>query len=295
MYREIRNNIVKTIVLISFFSLLLIAVGYAFSWYYQSSFILYIAVIIAVIQSWIGYFYSDKIALASSRAVGPIKKSDNPLLYNTVENLSITTGLPMPKVYIIPTQAMNAFATGRNPNHASLAVTEGLLQKLNKTELEGVVAHELGHIKNYDIRVMSIVVVLVGVIAIASDFFMRSLWWGGGRRNNENNSPIGMIIAIVGLILAPIAAMMIQFAVSRSREYLADASGALMTRYPEGLASALRKISQDPVNLETANNATAHLFISNPFKGRKVSSLFSTHPPVEERIAKLNKMIIDPS
>lgn len=295
MYREIRNNIVKTIFLIGIFSLILIGVGYGLSWYFESPFILYIAVGIAFIQSWVGYYYSDKIALASSGAQGPIKKSDNPTLYNTVENLSIASGLPMPKVYIIPTQAMNAFATGRDPHHGSLAVTSGLLHKLNKTELEGVIAHELGHIKNYDIRVMSIVVVLVGIIAIASDFFMRSLWWGGGRRDSNNNNSIGLILAIIGLILAPIAATLIQLAVSRSREYLADATGALMTRYPEGLASALRKISNDPNDLETANNATAHLFIANPFKTKKVSGLFSTHPPVEERIKKLDKMIIDPS
>lgn len=298
MYKQIRNNEVRTFFLIIIFLCLFIGLGWLLSYYYDNQFILYFAVVLALIQSWTGYYYSDKIALMSSGARGPIKKSDNRLLWNTVENLCITAGMPMPKIYIIPTEAMNAFATGRDPQHSSLAVTSGIIEGLDKTELEGVISHELSHIKNYDIRVMSLVVVLAGVIAIASDLFMRSLWWGGGRsRNNENNSGgnIMSILAIVGVILAPIAATLIQLSVSRNREYLADASGALLTRYPEGLASALRKISQDSVQMEQASNATAHLFIANPFKGENISNLFSTHPPIKERIKRLNQMEIDPS
>ncbi len=275
---------------------MVIAIGWALSYYYNSPIILVIAVAISVIQSGVSYFYSDKIALAVSGAIR-IEKKDAPELMRLVENLSITAGIPQPKVYLIDDTAPNAFATGRDPAHASIAVTRGLLEKLNKTELEGVIAHELSHVTNYDIRLTSMVVVLVGVIALVSDFFMRSLWFGGRDRDNDNNSGGGngivMIIGIVLAILAPLAATLIQLAISRKREFLADASGALLTRYPEGLASALEKIAADTEPLEVANKATAHMYFENPLKdySGKMNNLFSTHPPVEERVKALRQML----
>jgi heat shock protein HtpX len=217
-----------------------------------------------------------------------------------VENLSITAGLPKPKIYLIEDLSPNAFATGRDPEHASIAVTSGLLEKLNKVELEGVIAHELSHVGNYDIRLMTIVVVLVGIVALLSDFFLRWTWFGSRRRDGEGRGQIQMILfilAIVLAILAPLAATLIQLAISRKREFLADATGALLTRYPEGLASALEKISKDPEPLEAANKATAHLYIESPFKKGEnrgqgwLVGLFNTHPPVGERVKRLREMI----
>lgn len=253
-----------------------------------------IALIISGVMSFISYYFSDKVVLSMSNAK-QIKKSDNPQLFRIVENLAIGDGIPMPRVYVIDDSAPNAFATGRDPKHAVVAVTTGILDKLNKVELEGVLAHELSHIKNFDIRVMSIVVVLVGLVTLLADFFARSMWYGGDRRDERSSSQgIFMIIGIVLMIISPIIATLIQLAVSRKREFLADASGALLTRYPEGLASALEKISKDREPLEVANNATAHLYIVNPFKGKDVqnffSGLFNTHPPIEERIKILRSM-----
>ncbi len=254
------------------------------------------ALIISGIMSIGSYYYSDKLVLAISGAK-KIEKKDNPELFNTVENLCIGAGLPKPNIYIIDDPSPNAFATGRNPNHAVVCVTTGLLQTLNKSELEGVTAHELSHVKNYDTRLMGIVSILVGFVAIISNIFFRSLWFGGGRdsdRESSNAQSIFLIVGIVFAVLSPIAATLIQLAVSRKREFLADASGALLTRYPQGLASALEKISKYPKPLKTASNATAHLFIINPFKGKDTkqwfSSLFDTHPPVEERIKILRSM-----
>lgn len=251
---------------------------------------------IALLSSVGSYFYSDKIVLATSGAK-QIKKSDNPELFRIVENLSIASGLPMPKVYIIDDPSPNAFATGRNPKHASVAATTGILERLTEAELEGVMAHELSHVKNFDTRLLMITAVLVGFIALLTDIFMRNLFWGGmGRRDNEDNraNAVFLVVGIILAILAPIIASLIQLAVSRKREFLADASGALLTRYPEGLASALEKIAADPRPLRTASNATAHLFIVNPLKGKKVQSffvnLFNTHPPLEERIKILREM-----
>ncbi len=247
-------------------------------------------------MSFASYYYSDKIILGMSKAK-QIKKSDYPEFFRIVENLCIGAGIPMPKVYVIDDSAPNAFATGRDPKHAVVCATTGILQKLNKIELEGVIAHELSHIKNFDIRLMAVVVVLVGLVALLADFFMRSLWYGGERRNSrEGNSAAGvfLLIGIVLAILSPIIATLIQLAVSRKREFLADASGALLTRYPEGLAAALEKIGKDKEPLEVANNATAHLYIANPFKGKISGSwfagLFNTHPPIEERIKILRSM-----
>lgn len=253
--------------------------------------------IFSIIYSFISYFYSDKIVLATSGAQ-QIKKSDNPELFRIVENLAIGDGMPMPRVYIINDPSPNAFATGRDPKHAAVAATTGILERLNKAELEGVLAHELSHVKNYDTRVLAITSVLVGFISLLTDMFMRQLFWGGFRGGDDDRDSrsqgIFLAIGIALAIIAPIVASLIQLAVSRKRELLADASGALLTRYPEGLASALEKISSDPRPLRTATNATAHLFIVNPFKGQGFSgwltNVFSTHPPIKERIKILRSM-----
>jgi len=254
-----------------------------------------IGLIIAGAMSFSSYYYSDKMILGMSQAK-QIQKNDNPQLFRIVENLCIGAGVPMPKIYIINDSAPNAFATGRDPNHSVVCVTTGILDKLDKIELEGVIAHELSHVRNYDIRLMAIVVILVGLVALLADIFMRSLWYGGQRRREDRGSSQGifLLIGIVLAILSPLIATLIQLAVSRKREFLADASGALLTRYPEGLASALEKISADKEPLEVANNATAHLYIANPFKGKIqgswFSNLFNTHPPIEERIRILRSM-----
>ena len=254
-----------------------------------------IGLIISGLMAFASYYYSDKMILSMSGAK-QIAKKDNPELFRIVENLCIGAGIPMPRIYIISDSATNAFATGRDPKHSIVCVTTGILEKLNKAELEGVIAHELSHIQNYDIRVMSVVVILVGLVALLADFFMRSLWYGGNRRDREssNAQSIFLFIGIILAVLSPIIATLIQLAVSRKREFLADASGALLTRYPEGLASALEKIARDKEALEAANNATAHLYISNPFKsktsGHWFTNLFNTHPPIEERIKILRLM-----
>ncbi len=256
-----------------------------------------IALIIAGIMNFFSYYYSDKIIMTIS-AAKQIQKKDNPQLFRIIENLSIASGLPMPKVFLVDDSAPNAFATGRDPKHASIAFTSGILEKLNRQELEGVAAHELSHVGNYDTRLLTIVSVLVGMIALLSDWFIRITWFGGGNRDNDDNDSaagIFMIIAFVLAILSPIIATLIQLAVSRKRELLADASGALLTRNPEELAQALIKISKDQEPLEVANKATAHLYIVNPFKdGHKMvgnfANLFNTHPPIEERVKALRAM-----
>lgn len=252
-----------------------------------------VSLIVAGIANFTSYYWSDKIVLGISRAK-PIKKEDNPQLFRIVENLCIAAGLPVPKIYVIDDSAPNAFATGRDSKHAAIAFTTGILQKLNKLELEGVVAHELSHVGNRDTLVMSVVSVLVGTIALLSDWFLRAMWYGGHNRDRNRGSGIFAILAIVAAILAPIVASLIQLAVSRRREFLADASGVLLTRYPEGLAAALLKISSDKEPLEVANRGTAHLYIVNPLKGKSAvgwfASLFNTHPPVEERVKILRSM-----
>lgn len=297
IYSQINSNKLKTWIIISLFIVFVTTLMYVYgnASGYGLSFV-GIALIISGLMSFASYYYSDKIVLGMSKAK-QIKKNDFPEFFRIVENLCIGAGIPMPKVYVIDDSAPNAFATGRDPQHAVVCATTGILQKLNKTELEGVIAHELSHIKNFDIRLMAVVVVLVGLVALLADFFMRSLWFGGNRRDDRggsNTQGIFLIIGIVLAILSPIIATLIQLAVSRKREFLADASGALLTRYPEGLASALEKIGKDKEPLEVANNATAHLYIANPFKG-KISgnwfaNLFNTHPPIEERIKILRSM-----
>jgi len=297
LYTQAESNIHKTWLLITGFLVFIIFLGWIFSYLLDNSIFLVLAVILAIFQSILSYWYSDKIVLAMTRAK-PIEKKDNPELYRIIENLCLTAGLPLPKIYIIEEAQPNAFATGRDAKHAVVAVTRGLLEKLEKSELEGVISHELSHIGNKDMLLQTIVVVLVGIVAILSNFFLRISFFGGGRRRDSRDSG-GAILAIFGIlaaILAPIAATLVQLAISRKREFLADASGALLTRYPEGLAKALEKIAKDPNPLRTANNATAHLYIASPFRGEErtnwFTKLFMTHPPVEERIKALREMSV---
>lgn len=293
LYDQIDINKRRSVLLLTFFLVIVIALGWVISRVYNSPVILYLAVIISVVQALISYYSGDKVALAVSGAV-EIQKKDNPRLWNLIENLCITAGLPMPRVYIINDPAPNAFATGRDPEHSSVAVTTGILDVLDKQELEGVVSHELSHVGNYDIRLMMIVVVLVGVIALISDLFIRVRFWFGGSRddNNSGSGTIWLVIAIVAAILAPIIATLVQLAISRKREFLADSTGALLTRYPEGLASALEKISQYKRPMQRVSSSTSHLFISDPFgkTGSYFSKIFSTHPPIEERVKILRQM-----
>jgi len=298
LYTQQDRNIRKTWFLMAAFLAAVIGIGWAFARIYGNPVILYAAVAFSLLMNFFSFWYSDKIVLKMSGA-RPIEKSDNPELYRLVENLCITAGLPLPKIYAIGDPAPNAFATGRNKEKAVVAVTTGLLERLDRSELEGVIAHELSHIGNRDILISTIVVVLVGFVALLSDFFLRFTFWGGGSRDREGggNAQLAMLAAGVALaILAPIVATLIQLAISRKREFLADASGALLTRYPEGLASALEKISQYPASLRRANRATAHLYIASPFKGKKakgfMAKLFMTHPPIEERIRALRGMEI---
>jgi len=295
LYHLAEKNVRKTWLLLTLFLIFIIGLGWLFSYNLGSPIILIIAVIFSILMSFSSYWYSDKLVLSMARAK-LIKKKDNPTLYRTVENLCITAGLPFPKIYIINESQPNAFATGRNAKHAVVAVTQGLLDKLEKSELEGVISHELSHIKNKDMLLQTMIVVLVGMIAMASHMFLRISFFGGGRRRNVKGNA-GLIIALLGVvaaILAPIAAYLIKSAVSRKREFLADASGALLTRYPEGLARALEKISADPTPMKRANNTTAHLYISNPFRGKQsktwFTKLYSTHPPAEERVKALRGM-----
>ncbi|MEK7521129.1 MAG: M48 family metallopeptidase [Patescibacteria group bacterium] len=294
LYTHKDSNIRKTWMFFALFFTLIILFGWAISGYYGDPTILYAAVVFSVLMNVLSYWFSDKIVLAMTRAE-PVEKKNAPELYNIVENLAITAGLPMPKVYLVREKSPNAFATGRSPKRAVVAVTDGLLERLDRSELEGVIAHELSHIGNRDMLLSTAVVVMAGFISIISDMFLRSLYFGG-RRDRDGGGNIFAILAIVGAVLAPIAAMLIQLAISRKREFLADASGALLTRYPEGLARALEKISTDRTPMRSARNATAHLWLDDPFKGKNKTSffhkLFMTHPPVEERIKALMEMSV---
>lgn len=293
LYTRQSQNIRRTWALMTGFFVLLVALGFVFSQVYGNPNILYVFFAVSIAMNIISYWYSDKIALSVSGA-HPADESEYRELHRLVENLAITAGLPKPKVYIINDPAPNAFATGRNKEHAAVAFTTGLLGMLDRTELEGVTAHELSHIGNRDILLSTVVVVLVGLISLAADMFLRSMLWGGGRdSDNDRGNGLIILLGILFAILSPIVATMIQLAISRKREYLADASGALLTRYPEGLASALQKISGYAQQMKKATNATAHLFISNPFGARAsrgISKLFMTHPPAEDRIRILREM-----
>ena len=292
LYTHQDSNIWKTWVLMTLFFSLIIALGWAISLFYNDVTILYIAVFVAIFANIFSYWFSDKIVLRIHKAK-PVTREEYFNLWNATENLSITAGLPMPRLFIVEDSAPNAFATGRNKEHAVVCVTTGLLQILDKNELEGVIAHELSHIGNRDMLLSTVVVVMAGFVALLSDLFLRSQVWGSGRSRNNNAGAFLLLIGLILAILTPLAATLIRLAISRKREFLADASGALLTRYPEGLASALKKISLTSIPMRSANNATAHLFIANPF-GAKVSGfhkLFMTHPPVEERIRALIKQL----
>ena len=289
LYTQADKNTRLTWVYITGFLAFVIGAGYVFSGALRNSNILYFAVFFSILMSFGSYWWSDKIVLAMSGAK-EVTHDNARELYHLVENLCITAGLPVPKIYIIEDSAPNAFATGRNPEHGVICVTTGILQKLEKVELEGVLAHELSHIGNRDILLSTVVVVMVGFVTLLADWFRSSLFFGRGRDNDREGGQLELIFFVVGIvlsILAPIAAMLMQLAISRKREFLADADGALLTRYPEGLARALEKISADQEPLEAANRATAHLYITNPFKGKNVSKLFMTHPPIEDRVKAL--------
>jgi len=298
LYAQKDSNIRKTWLLLIGFFLFIMAFGWVISYVWQAPEILYIAVFLSIVMNLVAYWKSDSIALAMSRAKS-IRREGNEYIYRMVENLSITAGLPTPRIYLMDSPQINAFATGRDPKHAAVAVTTGAIQKLQNEELEGVLAHELSHIGNRDILVSTIVVVMAGLISILSDIILRATFhgsFGGGDRENRGGGGIVLLVGLLAAILAPIAATIIQLAVSRKREFLADASGALLTRYPEGLAKALEKIGGEQVPMRYAHNGTAHLFIANPFKGKEAlnwfAKLFSTHPPLEERIKVLRGMDI---
>lgn len=290
LYTHQDSNIAKTWTLMFLFACVVIGIGWAVSYIFNTPGLLIIAVVLAIVMNVTSYWFSDKIVVSMAGA-HPADEKQFSELHNIVENLAITAGLPKPKLYIINDPAPNAFATGRNPKHAVVAVTTGLLGMMDRSELEGVLAHELSHVGNRDMLVSTVAVVLVGFVTIVSDFVLRGALFGGNGGDNNKNHPIVAVIAIVFIVLTPIMASLLQLAISRKREFLADASGALLTRYPEGLANALRKIGAYSAPMRKANNATAHLYISNPFGARaKTSSLaklFMTHPPVEERIAAL--------
>lgn len=292
-YDFIAANKRKTVILIAVFSALVLFLGWAIDRYYGAAFFLPFAAVYSTVSALVSYYAGDKVALAVSGA-RPVTREEAPYVVRMVENLSISQGMPAPKVYVIEDEAINAFATGRDPLHASVAVTTGAVRKLENEELEGVLAHELSHVKNYDIRVMTIVIVLVGVVSVLADMTFRMSWYGR-RRSRDEGGGILMIIGLVLMIFAPLFAQLIKLAVSRRREYLADASGALMTRFPEGLANALRKIQAESMPMARASASTAHLFIANPFTGRTLAGLFSTHPPIDLRIAALEKMANVPS
>ncbi|OGY88718.1 MAG: zinc metalloprotease HtpX [Candidatus Komeilibacteria bacterium RIFCSPLOWO2_01_FULL_45_10] len=294
MYNQIDSNKRKTWLLMTIFLIVIVLLGWVFGEAYDLGYGgLVIALMIAVLMNLFSYFKGDKVALAISGA-HPIQKENNPYIYRLVENLTIASGLPLPKIHVINDPNINAFACGRDPRHASIAITTGAAEKLENEELEGVIAHELSHIKNYDIRLMTIVIVCVGVVTLMADFFLRANFMFGGKRD-RNSGNLGAILMIAGLVLAilsPVFATLIQLAVSRKREYLADASSSLLTRYPEGLARALEKIRDFNQPMKRANHATAHLYIASPFSGvgKKMAGLFATHPPIDERIAKLRGM-----
>ncbi|MFQ5891257.1 MAG: zinc metalloprotease HtpX [Candidatus Methanofastidiosia archaeon] len=298
MFDEVRNNKVKSWVLISFF---IIIIGFLCALigliYDNLYFGIFIAIIFSMIYALVGFFSGDKMILKMSGA-RPVTKKEYPYLYHTIEGLAISAGIPTPKAYVIEDSALNAFATGRDLKHSSITVTTGLLKKMNRQELEGVIAHEMSHIKNYDIRFMMLAVVLVGIVTLISDFLLRNFLWGRGRRRRDSKSGGQLTIILIAIggilaILSPLVGKMIKLAISRKREFMADANAAILTRYPPGLVNALRKIAKDPDPLvDRANKATAHLFISTPFRKEKgiITNLFSTHPSIEERIRRLEEM-----
>lgn len=288
MYSDIASNKRKTFLIMAVFMAFVAGIIWVFNMYLGgNSYVFYGGLIGAAVYVLSTYYTGAKMALALNGAK-EIQKRDNPRLYRIVENLSITNGMPMPKVYVIDDPGANAFATGRDPNNSAVAATTGILDLMTDTELEGVIAHELGHIKNYDIRVSMVAFALTVVISLLADIMLRVFIFGG--RDRENNNPIFLILGIAAAIIAPLVASMIQLAISRQREYLADATGALTTRYPEGLASALEKLESHSTAVKRQNTSTAHLFFANPLKKGFVAGLFSTHPPIADRVARLRGM-----
>jgi heat shock protein HtpX len=298
MFEEVRKNKIKSWFLIAAFLIVIANIGLVIGLLYGSiAFGIVIALVFSSIYILISYYSGDKLILKTAGAK-EVTKKEYPHLFHVIEGLSLAAGIPKPKAYIIDDTALNAFATGRDPEHSSITVTTGLMNKLNRQELEGVIAHEMSHIKNYDIRYMMLTAVLTGLIILLSDFLLRSFIWGGGRRSGSDNKGgnlgvILIVVAVIFAILSPIIGQILKFSMSRKREYLADVNGALLTRYPPGLAGALSKISNDPDPLvDNANKATAHLFISTPFRKKKgfIAKLFMTHPPIEDRIKRLREM-----
>lgn len=288
-YEQINTNRWRSVFIMAFFVIFIVVVGYVLSYSFDSQYFLPIAIIYSVTSAFGSYFIGDKIVLALNRAIPATRKKYFDF-YTVTENLAMVAKIPTPKIYVIESNSMNAFATGRNPEHAVVCATTGLLDKLNRTELEGVIAHELSHIKNYDILLMTVVSVLIGTLSILINLTSRRLFFRDDDRDN-NSSGIFAIIGIIMIIFAPIIAQLIQLAISRRREYFADASSVSFTRQPSGLISALKKISSDSTPFKEASTATASLYISNPFKGNKIASMFSTHPPVEDRIKALEAMM----
>lgn len=293
-FDEIRRNKFRSYLLIFIFIILIAFLGTAIGYFYGSIFFgLSLAIFFAIIYTIIVFFSGDRMILSLSKA-RPVTKKEYPYLYHTIEGLALAANIPAPKAYVIDDKAMNAFATGKDPKNSAVVVTTGLLENMNRQELEGVVAHEMSHIKNYDIRVMMLAVVLVGIVGLLAHFFLRSMIFSGNRRNSKDSGQLQIIFIVIGLVLAiltPIIAQLVKLAISRKREYMADASGAILTRYPPGLANALKKIEKDNNQLKSANSAMSSLYISNPFKKKDFfSNLFSTHPPIKERIKKLEQM-----
>ncbi len=294
LYTQSEKNIRKTYLYLFGFFIFIIALGWVISYLVGNHYILYFAILFSIVMSFGSYWWSDKLVLKMTKAI-PVKKEDNPELYRVTENLSISAGIPMPRLYILNDDQPNAFATGRNPEHGVIVVTSGLLKMLERVELEGVIAHEMAHIGNRDILISTVVVVLVGVVVLVANIFFRMVFFGRiGKREGGANVFL-LVGAVIFLILSPLLAQLMKLAISRNREYLADSTGALITRYPEGLARALEKISTYPGQLRTANDATAHMYISNPFRGKEKNSfvhkLFMTHPSTEDRIKKLRSNI----
>ena len=294
-FDEVRRNKLRSYLLIFFFVILIAGLGALLGYFYGSIYLgLGLAIFFALIYTLIVFFSGDKMILTLSGAK-PVTKKEYPHLYHSVEGLALAAGIETPKAYVIEDEAMNAFATGRDPKNSAIAVTSGLLKKMNRQELEGVIAHEMSHIKNYDIRTMMLAAVLVGIIALLSHFMLRSFLWGSGNRKSKDSGQLQIILIVVGLalaILTPFIAQLIKLAISRRREYMADASGVILSRYPPGLASALKKIEKENLTVKGASNATAHLYISNPLRNKKelFSGLFATHPPIKERIKRLEAM-----
>jgi heat shock protein HtpX len=296
-FDEAAKNKFKSYFLMFLFAAIIIGLGYVIGlWYGGGNYtiivsFMFIAFFLSIVMSLISYYNGDKVALQISNAK-PANRKEHAHYINSVEGLAIAAQIPLPKIYVIPDQSINAFATGRDPEHASIAVTEGAIKKLNRLEIEGVIAHEMAHIKNYDMLLMTVTVILVGLIALLSDLFIRSMWFGGGRSDSDGKgNAVILVLGIVLAILAPIFAELIKLAISRKREYAADATGATLSRYPQALADALKKIHKDSVQgTKVATKATAHLYFSSPFKKGSFSQLFSTHPPIEERIRRLEKM-----